>query len=248
MVVPPMSEVSPSLRPRTTAIVPAFNEGETLAEVLLALQRTPLVDEVLVVSDGSTDDTVDVARRTGVRAIHLKSNWGKGIAMATGVAHTDSPLLVFVDADILRLSEEMLQRLITPVAAGELDMNIGIRHRGALVNSIHRHTGPLLSGIRCLRREIFEAVPERYLEGYRIETGLNWACRRLAMRRGTRVLHHLKHRVKERKLGLWAGFAQRCHMFGAVFSAWARLRVAPPPVSPPPSRTQRDLELEYINF
>lgn len=239
------------LRPRVTAIIPAYNEGDTLAEVLLALQRTPLVDDVLVVSDGSTDDTVDIVRRSGVRAIHLKENRGKGTALATGVSHTDSPLLVFVDADILRISDTMLDRLITPVAEGHLDMNIGIRHRGALLNAVHRHTGPLLSGIRCLRREIFEAAPDAYLQGYRIETTLNWTCRRLGLRCGTRVLRHLKHRVKERKLGLLAGFAQRCHMFGAVFSTWLRLHFVPLPTVPAPQqeqREQRDLELEYINF
>lgn len=238
----------PPLRPRVTAIVPAYNEGDTLAEVLHALEGTPLVDDVLVISDGSTDDTVDVARRAGVRAIHLKENCGKGTALITGVTHTDSPLLVFVDADILRLSEQMLDRLITPVVEGRLDMNIGIRHRGAPLNAVHRHTGPLLSGIRCLRREIFEAAPDAYLQGYRIETTLNWTCRRLGLRCGTRVLRHLKHRVKERKLGLLAGFAQRCHMFGAVFSTWLRLRFLPPPVTLSAPRKQRDLELEYINF
>lgn len=238
----------PTRRPRVTAIVPAYNEEDTLADVLLALRDTPLVDEVLVVSDGSTDHTVDIARRAGVRAIHLKENRGKGTALATGVAHTDSPVLIFVDADIQRLSEEMLDGLITPVVEGRLDMNIGIRHRGALLNAVHRHTGPLLSGIRCLRREIFAAAPDAYLQGYRIETTLNWTCERLGMRCGTRVLRHLKHRVKERKLGLLAGFAQRCHMFGAVFWTWARLRFAPLPLAPPQQREPRDLELEYINF
>src|SRR5262249_14645233 len=86
---------------RVAAIVPAYNEGATLHEVLSVLQATPAVGEVLVVSDGSTDDTVEIARSLGLRTIHLRQNQGKGRAMEIGVAHTDAEVLLFVDADIL---------------------------------------------------------------------------------------------------------------------------------------------------
>ena len=101
------------------------------------------------------------------------------MAMAVGVDHTDAPVLLFVDGDILNLTVDLLERLIEPVASGRSDMNVGIRHRGWLLNAIQESTGPLLSGIRCLRREIFEAVPESHLHGFAIETGLNWSCRQL---------------------------------------------------------------------
>ncbi|HSU83462.1 MAG TPA: glycosyltransferase family 2 protein, partial [Thermoanaerobaculia bacterium] len=89
---------------RVAAIVPAYNEGATLREVLSVLKATPSIDEVLVVSDGSTDDTVEIARSLGLRTIHLRQNQGKGRAMEIGVAHTDAEVLLFVDADILNLT------------------------------------------------------------------------------------------------------------------------------------------------
>jgi polyisoprenyl-phosphate glycosyltransferase len=229
------------------AIVPAYNEEATLSEVLSVLKAVPAIDEILVVSDGSTDGTVDIARALGLRTIHLRENQGKGQAMAIGVAHTDAPILLFVDGDILNLTGDLLERLVEPVLSGRSDMNVGIRHRGDLIDAFHPHTGPLLSGIRCLRREIFEAVPESHREGFAIETGLNWACRQLGCRLTTVVMYNLKHLVKEKKRGMIQGARARIEMFAAVFGAWLVLQTKPPalrngagPVLNP--------ELDYINF
>jgi polyisoprenyl-phosphate glycosyltransferase len=229
---------------RVAAIVPAYNEEETLAEVLGVLKATPLVAEILVVSDGSTDRTVEIACAFGLRTIHLHENHGKGMAMAVGVAHTDAEILLFVDGDILNLSEPLIERLIEPVLSGRSDMNIGIRHGGWLIDSIHRRTGPLLSGIRCLRREIFEAVPESHLKGFAIEVGLNWACDQLGLRITTIVLYNLKHLVKEKKRGLLRGFRARFHMFYVVYTAALSLRLSPPGLRHAVPRA----ELEYRNF
>jgi glycosyltransferase involved in cell wall biosynthesis len=237
-------------RQMIAAIVPAYNEQETIAEVLKVLKDTPSIDEILVVSDGSTDRTVEIARDLGVRTIHLRENQGKGMAMAVGVEHTAAPVILFVDGDILNLTADLLERLIEPVVSGLSDMNVGIRHRGQILDAIHPHTGPLLSGIRCLRREIFEAVPESHLRGFAIETGLNWACRELGKCTTTVVMHNLKHLVKEKKRGLWRGFQARYQMFGSVFAAWAMLHLKPPTLrnAPPAEAALVRPHLEYINF
>lgn len=234
---------------RVAAIVPAYNEGATLREVLSVLKATPSIDEVLVVSDGSTDDTVEIARSLGLRTIHLRQNQGKGRAMEIGVAHTDAEVLLFVDADILNLTVELIQRLIEPVLSGRSDMNVGIRHRGRPINAIQDRTGPLLSGIRCLRRPIFEAVPDSHLEGFAVETGLNWACRELGCRTTTTVMYNLKHLVKEKKRGLVQGLHARYRMFAAVFGAYMVLQLKAPPLrNDVPARPSFKPELEYINF
>lgn len=235
-----------SKRPRIAAIVPAYNEAGTLREVLSVLCRLTVLHEILVISDGSTDDTVAIACDLGLRTIHLRRNQGKGIAMAVGVAHTDAQILLFVDGDILNLTEEQLTQLLEPVLSGQSDMNVGVRDRGPFLNRWQRRFGPLLSGIRCLRREIFEAVPESHLEGFAIETGLNWACRELGLRITTTVLHNLKHLVKEKKRGLVSGFQGRMRMFAAVFGAWTVLHWKRPSLRPGGQVLQP--ELDYINF
>ena len=234
---------------RVAAIVPAYNEGATLREVLSVLKAAPSIDEVLVVSDGSTDGTVEIARSLGLRTIHLRQNQGKGRAMEIGVAHTDAEVLLFVDADILNLTVDLIQRLIEPVLSGQSDMNVGIRHRGRPLNAIQNRTGPLLSGVRCLRREIFEAVPDSHLEGFAVETGLNWACRELGCRTTTTVMYNLKHLVKEKKRGLIQGLYGRYRMFAAVFGAYLVLQLKAPPLrDETPARPAFQPELEYINF
>lgn len=234
---------------RVTAIVPAYNEEATLTEVLSVLRATPAIGEILVVSDGSTDGTVEIARSMGLRTIHLRQNQGKGMAMAVGVAHTDAEILLFVDGDILNLTEDLLGRLMDPVLADRSDMNVGIRHRGALMDEIHRRSGILLSGIRCLRRQIFAAVPESHLEGFAIETGLNWACRQLGCRVTTTVMYNLKHLVKEKKRGLVRGFGARFEMLAAVFRAHWILRAGQPALRRDlPASPSLQPELEYINF
>ena len=235
-------------KPRIAAIVPAYNEAETLREVLSVLCRMTLLHEILVVSDGSTDDTVAIACGLGLRTIHLRRNQGKGIAMAVGVAHTDAEILLFVDGDILNLTEAQLNRLLEPVLSGEAGMNVGVRDRGVL-NQWQRRFGPLLSGIRCLRREVFEAVPESHLEGFAIETGLNWACEELGMRTTTLVMHNQRHLVKEKKRGLWRGMKARVRMFAAFFGAYLVLRFKPPGLRHTASgQPIFQPELEYINF
>ena len=233
---------------RIAAIVPAYNEEATLAEVLAVLRRTPAIGEILVVSDGSTDRTVEIARAQKLRTIHLRRNAGKGMAMAVGVAHTDAPLLLFVDGDILNLTEEVLGDLVRPVIEGTSDMNVGIRHRNPAFNYIQQRKGPLLSGIRCLRREIFEAVPESHLKGFAIETGLNWACRQLGRRITTTFLYNLKHLVKEKKRGLWRGALARVQMFAAVFRAYLVLRFRQPGLRVTPLGTSLQTGLEYTIF
>ncbi len=234
---------------RVAAIVPAYNEEATLTEVLSVLKATPAIDEILVVSDGSTDRTVDIARSMGLRTIRLRKNQGKGRAMAIGVAHADAEILLFVDGDILNLTGDLLARLIEPVLSGRSGMNVGIRHRGSAINAIQERTGPLLSGIRCLRREIFEAVPESHREGFAIETALNWACEQLGCRRTITVMYNLKHLVKEKKRGLVQGFRARYKMFGAVFGAYLNLRLKQPALrSGVLAPHAFKPELEYINF
>jgi hypothetical protein len=126
-------------------------------------------------------------------------------------------------------------------------------NRGELINEFHRRNGPLLSGIRCLRREIFEAVPETHLKGFAIETALNWACRELGKCTTTIVLHNLKHLVKEKKRGLWRGLQARNRMFLEVFKAymdleWNRPALRHHGMLATVGGQYPERGLEYINF
>ena len=106
---------------RVAVIVPAYNEEETVGEVVDVARSASSVDEVIVVGNGSKDDTSRVAKEHGARLI-AHSEGGKGQAMAAGVAATEAEILVFLDADLTGLLPGHVERLARPVLEGEAGM------------------------------------------------------------------------------------------------------------------------------
>lgn len=111
---------------RTTLIIPALNEAEVIGTVLA---RVPddILDEVLVVDNGSTDGTADVAARAGARVI-TEPRRGYGSACWAGVSALDptTEIAVFLDGDGSQRPEE-LPGVLAPIFAGEADLVLGVR-------------------------------------------------------------------------------------------------------------------------
>ena len=202
-----------------SAIIAAYNEEKTIADVLGALTRNKWIDEVIVVSDGSTDATVDIARSFEITTIALRENRGKGYAMRLGVDYARHDILFFVDGDMLNLTDEHIESLLRPVLRGECHMNIGVRNRGPVRNFLHLQmkVGPVLSGIRVMRREVWDTVPLRYQERFKIEAALNFFCSQAGFRQQQTIIHNLGHLIKEEKRGLWPGLTSRWEMSREVF-------------------------------
>ena len=203
----------------TTAIIAAYNEEKTLAEVLRALSSSPHIDEIIVVSDGSTDRTVEIACGFGVTTIALRENRGKGYALSVGVARASHDILFFVDGDMYNVTDEHIESLVLPVVRGETDMNVGIRHRGPVLDFMHLKLscGPVLSGIRVMRRAVWDTVPVQYMERFKIEAALNRFCSMAGYRQLNTVIYNLGHVIKESKRGILSGFGGRLEMSREVF-------------------------------
>ena len=204
----------------TSAIIAAYNEEKTLAEVLGALRESRFIDEIIVVSDGSTDRTVDIARGfDGVITLALRENQGKGYAMRAGVDYARGDVLFFVDGDMFNLTQQHIESLLLPVLRGECDMNIGVRNRGPVRNFLHLEmkVGPVLSGIRVMRRGVWDTVPPRYQDRFKIEASLNFFCSRAGFRQRQTIVYDLGHLIKENKRGLLRGLTSRWDMTREVF-------------------------------
>lgn len=97
-------------------IIPAKNEATTIGAVLDAVRtHGHLIDELVVVNDNSSDDTVTVASHHGARVVNNPGPAGKGEAMRIGLTSTKSEIVVFLDADVTNTTTEFVARLIQPL-------------------------------------------------------------------------------------------------------------------------------------
>lgn len=221
------------------AIVPARDESARIAATIATVQQLDGVDLVIVVDDGSTDGTADIARSCGAHVVRHQSNRGKAAALSTGAEAaaaelTGDHLLLFADAD-LGHSAAALGVLLPPVASGEADMSIAVLPpqqtsgggHGFVVRLARRGIKDLtgwaptqpLSGMRCLSRTAYlEAQP--FARGWGVEVGLTVDV----LRAGLRVVEvpcELQHRVTGSD---WRGQVHRARQYRDVALALLQRR------------------------
>jgi glycosyltransferase involved in cell wall biosynthesis len=210
---------------KIAAIIPAYNEAKTIADVVRAAKGSDLLDEIIVVSDGSRDKTAEIAKKAGAKVFELKPNRGKGGAMAYGVKQTKSDIILFLDADLRGLTAGHIKRLLEPVIRGKMAMAVGIRDRGKIISKIAPYL-PLIGGERAMQKFIFERVPEKFLKGFMVEEALNFYCRSRRLPYGTVFLPGLSMRKKMQKVGFWHGLWQYIKMSKEVTKAMIAVRLA----------------------
>ena len=202
---------------RATAVIPALNEGERIGRVLGAVARAELVGEVIVVDDGSADDTAEVAAAAdGAKVVRLPRNRGKGAAMWEGAQRAANEVLVFLDADLVGLTREHVDDLVRPVLMGEADMTVGQFRGGNRWITLWQRLVPAISGQRALRARDFLALSG----AGRMRFGIEVALTRYAARRGLRTrrvyLPGMTHVMKENKCGLVRGLGARAVMYAQI--------------------------------
>ncbi|MFO7953069.1 MAG: glycosyltransferase family 2 protein [Bacillota bacterium] len=199
------------------AIIPAYNEENTIGSVITTLKNSPDVDRILVVSDGSEDDTVNVALDYGgVEVIDLLVNRGKGGAIKAGLERCDSEIILILDADLIGLSGEHIAALLQPVKNEEAPMSIGIFEKGRMATDIAQKMAPFLSGQRALKRELLERISNLDISRFGIEVGLHQYIEDNEIEAAVVQLPDLSHVMKEEKLGFWKGFLARGKMYWEI--------------------------------
>ena len=195
-----------------SAIIPAHNEGKTICGVIKPLLGHCLIDEIIVVDDGSTDETAKCARSMGVTVISLPTVRGKAAAMSRGLRAAHNEIVFFCDADVIGLTPEMVTQIVTPVTSGDYGMYVGIRGRKTYwANRLLRFT-PILGGERALTRTLWNQVPRTYKKNFQIEIALNFFAKHLGQKMGFTVVRGLSQVIKEKKRGFWLGLWQRLLM------------------------------------
>jgi glycosyltransferase involved in cell wall biosynthesis len=170
-------------------VIPAHNERQTIERVVRSSADAIPGAEIIVVDDGSTDDTYEAAAGTGARVIRLDPNQGKGAALRRGIQEATGEILVFIDGDGQDSPYEI--PLLVGAFKPDVDLVLGSRFLGnfrpgaitrlnlagtrfitLLVNRMFgcRVTDPL-AGFRAVRRSILERI-ELKAQGYDIEVDL----------------------------------------------------------------------------
>lgn len=196
-----------------SCIIPAYNEGTRIASVLSAVVGHPLLEEIIVVDDGSTDETQAVANRfSNVRVLVQTTNAGKSAAICAGVLESTGQLLLFLDADLVGLTPSDISELISPILQGEADATISLRSDALLP---WRAIGmDYLSGERVLRRDFLAEHLDviAHLPGFGLESYIN----QMLIEHNSRVKivrwAKVGHTYKARKHGIWKGIAGEARM------------------------------------
>lgn len=175
--------------PTISVIIPARNEFTTIGPIVSALRSGGNPAEVLVVDDGSIDDTASVAEKAGARVIRHPYPMGNGAAIKSGARAAVSPILVFMDADGQHNPSDIC-RLLDLVESG-FDMAVGARDSQSQANWWRRcangfynrlaswMTGhridDLTSGFRAVRTERFREFLYLLPNGFSYPTTITMA-------------------------------------------------------------------------
>jgi glycosyltransferase involved in cell wall biosynthesis len=214
---------------KVAAIVPAYNEATRIEGVLQVLLQCPQLHEILVVNDGSVDNTAEVVAHTPrgadaptLRLINLPVNRGKGGAMFAGATATDADVVIFFDADLIGLKPDHVARILRPVLEGDAAMSIGVFRGGRFSTDIAQVLVPYISGQRAILRDLFTEIPgiERTRSGVEIALTLHFQRRRYPVTMV--VIEGVTHTMKEEKLGWVRGVRARAKMYAEIARAFLR--------------------------
>jgi glycosyltransferase involved in cell wall biosynthesis len=164
-----------SARPTVSVVVPAHNAAEDLEACLAALGSSrPLVSEIIVVDDRSTDETASIARRMGARVVMTQERSGAATARNTGARASNRDILIFVDADVC-VHPDTVERALgllaedpglgavsgsyddQPHAAGDLSVWRNLLHCYTH-HTARTNTRTFWSGFGAIRRELLERI------------------------------------------------------------------------------------------
>ncbi len=142
-----------ALSEKISVIIPAKNEATTLGALVASVRATLPAAEVIVVDDGSTDDTGRVAAEAGARVVRHPMSRGNGAAIKSGARNAGGEIFVFMDADGQHTAED-IPKLLAQIEAG-YDLVVGARNAGMhasafrlLANWIYNTLASWMTGVR----------------------------------------------------------------------------------------------------
>jgi len=154
---------------KISIVLPAKNEAGAIQQTVKAIKQLNRVDEIIVVNDGSTDDTAQIAEQAGAKVISHPYSKGNGAAIKTGARNATGDIIIFMDADGQHDANDIF-KLIERIEEG-YDLVVGARQKGSqasigrgIANKLYNNLATymsdhpvedLTSGFRAVRAEKF---------------------------------------------------------------------------------------------
>jgi Glycosyl transferase family 2 len=230
--MPVAEEESPARGTGAILVIPAHNEAGRIEITARAALQASLVARVIIVDDGSDDDTSE--RATTVAATDLRLdvlrtnvNQGKAAALIHGIQAAGTSLVAFIDADLINLTPGHIDDLIRPVLSGTCEMSLGVFRDGRLHTDLAHVATPFLSGQRCLRWDRFRDAPFLEDARYGIEVALSLHARLRGLRVRPVIWRGVTHVTKAEKQGLVRGSIAYLRMYAEIVAYVARLSFRP---------------------
>jgi glycosyltransferase involved in cell wall biosynthesis len=215
-----------------TAVIPAYNEEQRIGNVLSILAKMDSLAQILVVDDGSQDNTTAAVlafskNDARIQLLRLSANCGKGGAMVAGVAASRHDLILFLDADLINLRPHHIEQLIEPVQNGRCQMALAHFRNGRHCTDWAHDFFPLLSGQRCLRWSLFQKTPDMDDARWGIEVALSFHAWRNQYAVTSVDWPGVTHTMRTTKLNGWRGAWTHVQMWADIGKYLARQLAGP---------------------
>ncbi|MFO8060706.1 MAG: glycosyltransferase [Bacillota bacterium] len=211
--------------PEIAVLIPAYDEAPRIEVVLDTVCGMGDGFRVVVIDDGSRDDTAARALNFPVEVLRHPDNLGKGAALETGIIHVGrADRWVFLDADLIDLCADHVGRLLDSLDSSGAGMSVGRFTEGRKKVDWAQRFFAILNGQRALRGDVVEMLPGLSWSRFGVEVFLSQWVEHRGLGIATPILRGLNHHTKEQKMGLAAGIGARLNMYGECIRAYRRWR------------------------
>ena len=197
---------------KVTAVVPVYNEEKTIGNVLKVLLASDKIDFVIVIDDGSTDNTQKILKQFKIKVIKLKKNIGKGGAIRIATKNIKSDIIIFIDADLIGLKKEHIDNLLGPIVKGNAVMVIGLRDKGNVITNMIMPYFPLTGGERAILTKVFMNIRKfPLIEGWGLESVMNDYCKKKKLKVAKVRFDGVDHIGLQTKKYGWMAFSKEIY-------------------------------------
>ncbi|MDP3987672.1 MAG: glycosyltransferase family 2 protein [Candidatus Levybacteria bacterium] len=112
---------------KISIVIPVFDEEKNVGYLIEFLLKNNLIDEIICVNDGSTDKSLKILEtfKNKIKLVSFKKNRGKGYALSEGIKKAKGEIVVFLDADLINLTEKHIKDLLSPILFGNKKAVLG---------------------------------------------------------------------------------------------------------------------------